>query len=40
MYEVRHPLYTEAADAIIEVSHQDPPQTAADELIKTFTELI
>lgn len=40
MYEVRHPLYTEAADAIIEVSHRDPPQTAADELIKTFTELI
>lgn len=40
MYEVRHPLYTDAADAIIEVSHKESPQTAADELIKTFTEII
>ncbi len=40
MYEVRNPLYTEAADAIIPVSHKNPPQIAADEALKTFTELI
>ncbi len=40
MYEVRHPLYTEAADAVIEVSHKNPPKVAADKVLNTFTELI
>lgn len=40
MYEVRNPLYIEAADAIVEISHKNPPQTTAEEVLKTFTELI
>ncbi len=40
MYEVRHPLYIEAADAVIPVSHKNPPKVAADEVLNTFTELI
>ncbi len=40
MYEVRHPLYIEAANAVIPVSHKDPPKVAADEVLNTFTELI
>lgn len=40
MYEVRNPLYIEAADAIIGISHKNPPETAAAEVLKTFTELI
>lgn len=40
MYEVRNPLYIEAADAVIHISHKNPPQTAADDILKTFTELI
>ncbi len=40
MYEVRHPLYLEAADAVIPISHKNPPKAAADEVLNTFTELI
>ena len=40
MYEVRNPLYIEAADAVIPISHKNPPEIAAREVLKTFTELI
>ena len=40
LHEKRHPLYLEAADAIIPVSHNNPPQVAADEVLKVFSEII
>ena len=40
MYEVRHPLYTEAADAEVEISHKISPEISANEVLNTFLELI
>ena len=40
MYEVRHPLYLDAADATVEISHKISPQISAEEVLNTFSELI
>lgn len=40
MYEVRHPLYLEAADAVVEVSHKTSPELSAMGVLNTFSELI
>ena len=40
MYEVRNPLYTEAADAEVEISHKISPEISANEVLNTFLELI
>ena len=40
MYEVRHPLYLEAADASVEISHKTSPELSAMEVLNTFSELI
>ena len=40
MYEVRNPLYTEAADAEVDISHKVSPEISANEVLNTFLELI
>jgi len=40
MYEVRHPLYIEAADAVVEISHKSSPEFSAYGVLNTFSELI
>jgi len=40
MYEVRNPLYIDASDAVIPITHKNPPQIAAEEVLRIFTELI
>ena len=40
LYAVRAPLYHEAADSVIPISHRESPLTAANKIMNTFTELI
>lgn len=40
LYAVRAPLYHEAADSVIPISHRESPLAAANKIMNTFTELI
>lgn len=40
MYEVRHPLYLEAADATVEISHENSPGLSAMGVLNSFSELV
>ena len=40
MYEVRHPLYLEAADATVEISHENSPELSAMGVLNSFSELV
>ncbi len=40
LYEVRKPLYENAADGIVLVSHEDPPSVTAEDVLTQFSELI
>ncbi|MGM9643095.1 MAG: shikimate kinase [Eubacteriales bacterium] len=40
LYEVRHPLYENSADCIVDSSHDNPPTVAAEEVLNQFSELI
>ena len=40
LFLTRNLLYTLAANATVNVSHKNPPETTANEILKIFTELI
>ena len=40
LFLMRNLLYTLAANATVNVSHKNPPETTANEILKIFTELI
>jgi shikimate dehydrogenase len=40
LYEVRHTLYLEAADAVAEISHANSPEISAYGVLNSFSELL